>query len=230
MRQANARPAIPRPELAVTRSRRCKMNFNRTVISSWLREVKFAVTHAGNISDAVRLLAYTAHFHLSNRGLLSDMLGSLTIDLSIGDKVRRLKLRVGQVGDLFVLYEILAFDAYRISPALVNPDSVGTIIDCGANIGISSLYFASIYPSARIYSVEADPENLAILKSNTTAEPRIVPIHGCIVATPKDAVRFNVVGPAWSRSRASDGATNGTIEVPAITLDALLSEKRHRPR
>jgi FkbM family methyltransferase len=200
------------------------MNFNRTVISSWLQEIKFAITHADNISDAMRLLAYTIHFHLSNRGLLNDKPALVSIDLSIGGRVRRLTLRVGQIGDLFVLYEILAFYAYRISPTLVAPDEVKTIVDCGANIGVSSLYFASIYPTARIYSVEADPESFAILKSNAMEEPRIFPIHGCIVATPEDTALFNAVGPAWGRSLASHGATSGGIEVPAITLDVLLEQ------
>jgi len=200
------------------------MSLNRTVVSSWLREIQFAITHAHNMSDAMRLLAYTAHFHLLNRGILSDKAASLSISISIGDQVRRLTLRAGQIGDLFVLYEILAFNAYRISPTLVTPERVKTIIDCGANIGIASLYFASIYPAARIYSVEADPENFAILKSNTMGEPRIFPIHGCIVTTPEDTVLFNNLGPAWSRKLASGDTISGKISVPAITLDALLAK------
>jgi hypothetical protein len=50
----------------------------------------------------------------------------------MGNQVRRLTLRTGKIGDLFILYEVLAYDAYRISPTLVAPDKIKTIIDCGA--------------------------------------------------------------------------------------------------
>jgi FkbM family methyltransferase len=144
----------------------------------------------------------------------------MSINISIGNQVRQLTLRTGRIGDLYILYEVLAFNAYRISPTLVAPDKVETIIDCGANIGMTSLYFASAYPTARIYSVEADPENFAILETNTIGEPRIVPIHGCIVPIPQDTVSFNNQGPAWGRKLCGSYG----IEVPAITLDALLAK------
>jgi FkbM family methyltransferase len=190
------------------------------VLSSWFREAKFALRRAASAADAGRLLMHTAHFHLANRGLVRDKLGSISIDISMGNQVRRLTLRTGKIGDLFILYEVFAHDAYRISPTLVAPDKIKTIIDCGANIGMASLYFASAYPAARIYSVEADPENFALLKANTVAERRIVPIHGCIVSIPQDTVSFNIQGPAWGRKL---GGTDGVL-VPAITLDALLAK------
>ena len=175
------------------------------------------------VSDAAKLLTNTAHFHLANRGLAADKAGSISIDISIGNHTRRLRLRTGRIGDLFILYEILAFEAYSIAPTLVAPHDVETIVDCGANIGIASLYFASAYPAARIYSVEADPENFAMLKLNTMSEPRIVPIHGCIVSEPQATVAFDNRGPGWSCKVGQSDQISGQIEVTAITLDALLT-------
>ena len=40
------------------------------------------------------------------------------------------------------------------------------IYDCGANIGVSCLYFKSLYPDARIIALEADPEIAKILQNN----------------------------------------------------------------
>lgn len=40
------------------------------------------------------------------------------------------------------------------------------IIDCGANIGLSVLYFARHYPDATIIAYEPDEQNIAILKKN----------------------------------------------------------------
>lgn len=41
-----------------------------------------------------------------------------------------------------------------------------SIVDCGANIGLATLYFKRLYPEARIISIEAHPDTFAILKSN----------------------------------------------------------------
>lgn len=40
------------------------------------------------------------------------------------------------------------------------------IVDCGANIGISSLYFKSLYPQATILAVEPSPKNMSFVKQN----------------------------------------------------------------
>jgi FkbM family methyltransferase len=42
------------------------------------------------------------------------------------------------------------------------------IIDCGANIGASVLWFIARYPSAHIVAVEPAPDNFSLLKRNTT--------------------------------------------------------------
>ena len=41
-----------------------------------------------------------------------------------------------------------------------------TIIDCGAHIGLASIYFAQKYPLGKIYAYEADPNIVGILKKN----------------------------------------------------------------
>jgi len=42
------------------------------------------------------------------------------------------------------------------------------IIDCGANIGLSVLYFKSLYPNAKLIAYEPDADNLALLKQNVS--------------------------------------------------------------
>lgn len=43
---------------------------------------------------------------------------------------------------------------------------IKTIIDAGANVGFTSIYFLTKFPNARIIAVEADPENMEALKVN----------------------------------------------------------------
>jgi len=42
------------------------------------------------------------------------------------------------------------------------------VVDCGANIGMSILYFKDIYPEARILAFEPDPAAFACLRENVT--------------------------------------------------------------
>ncbi|PWU22452.1 hypothetical protein C5B42_05960 [Candidatus Cerribacteria bacterium 'Amazon FNV 2010 28 9'] len=40
------------------------------------------------------------------------------------------------------------------------------IVDAGAHIGLSTLYFHSLYPQAKIIAIEPNPQNLALLRKN----------------------------------------------------------------
>ena len=63
---------------------------------------------------------------------------------------------IWQFKEIFV-DEIYKFNADNESPV---------IFDCGANIGISCLFFIKLYPKAKIKAFEADPEIAKTLSSN----------------------------------------------------------------
>ena len=44
--------------------------------------------------------------------------------------------------------------------------SVKTILDCGANVGYSSVYFLERFPSARVIALEPDPQNAWLCRKN----------------------------------------------------------------
>jgi len=54
------------------------------------------------------------------------------------------------------------------------------IIDCGAHIGLSAVWFASRFPKAKVYSVEPNSANFALLQKNTAAYPNVTPLNGGI--------------------------------------------------
>jgi FkbM family methyltransferase len=51
-----------------------------------------------------------------------------------------------------------------------NPE---VIIDCGANVGLVSLFYKRKFPKATIVAVEPEPTNFKILSQNTAAYPDI---------------------------------------------------------
>lgn len=59
-------------------------------------------------------------------------------------------------------HEIFEKGVYTFIPKNLNP----TIIDCGANMGLSLLFFSMSYPTAKIYAFEPDHSVLEVLKKN----------------------------------------------------------------
>jgi FkbM family methyltransferase len=71
-------------------------------------------------------------------------------------------LRAG-TSDYAILKQIFVEDEYAPLRHLPEPKC---IVDCGANVGFSSLYFARAYPSARIIAIEPDAGNAAVFLRN----------------------------------------------------------------
>jgi FkbM family methyltransferase len=191
-------------------------------LSVYWQELVFGSLTACSWRDKFSLLYYTLRFHIRNalRGG-GDQRTAFTINVRIdGGMPTTLTLRPF-AGDLFVFYEVLAFNTYWIAPSLLAPDDVRTIIDCGANIGITSLFFAARFPRARIFSVEPHPENFALLEANVARVPRITPIRACLTGTVQGSVRFTVDQAAWGNSIST--GTCGVM-VPATTIENLCNQ------
>jgi FkbM family methyltransferase len=198
------------------------MGFVTEKLSTYWQEVAFGSRAARTWADQYALLHHTVRFHIRNGfGLVGDNRHTFTIDLRI-DHGRPTTLTLRPfAGDLFVLYEVLAFNAYHIAPTLLPPDDVRVIVDCGANVGITSLFLAARYPNATILSVEPHPENFALLEANVGQVPRITPIRACVTGRPQSAIRFTIDQAAWGNRIATDA--DGVL-VPAITIDELCNK------
>ena len=55
-----------------------------------------------------------------------------------------------------------------------------TIIDAGANIGLSAIYFANRFPNAQVLAIEPENSNYKLLVQNTRHYPNIHPIHAAL--------------------------------------------------
>lgn len=60
------------------------------------------------------------------------------------------------------VYEIFERRVYEFSARTSEP----LIVDCGANIGLSVIYFKVLYPQSKIIAYEADPAIFEVLKKN----------------------------------------------------------------
>lgn len=56
----------------------------------------------------------------------------------------------------------------------------GIILDAGANIGLTSIYFSNTFPEATIFALEPEKSNFDLMKENVRRYKNITPIHGAL--------------------------------------------------
>ncbi len=67
--------------------------------------------------------------------------------------------------DIAALWEVFIAREYSIPADVTGP--VRTVLDLGANVGYSMLYFAKQYPASRVVGVEPDRDNALLARRNT---------------------------------------------------------------
>lgn len=87
------------------------------------------------------------------------------ISIAIPDSLYDVTLRPG-TSDIATFRQIFISKEYE-SPHL--PNDVRTIVDLGANIGLSVVFFGMRFPCARIVAVEPDADNYRSLQANVAA-------------------------------------------------------------
>ncbi len=114
--------------------------------------------------------------------------------------------------------EIIQSQVYRFASDRDDP----RIVDCGANGGLSIVYFKRLYPRARITGVEADPAIFETLTRNIHMQQLsdVTLINKAVSAT-REPVVFHREGSDSGRVHAMESAKS-SISVDAVALDDLL--------
>lgn len=121
--------------------------------------------------------------------------------------------------DFCIFEEIFIKEEY----AQVQNRSLLPIIDAGANVGFTALYFASRFPGVPIYAFEPDPGAYALLVKNAAAFPEITPVPAALGEKDGEATFYSVPGSAMSSSFVK--RANGTpVTVPVRSLASWLEE------
>ena len=101
------------------------------------------------------------------------------------------------------------------------------ILDCGANVGLASLFFRKRYPEARITAFEADPALFAILDANLDANDaaRVERRHAA-VWTADGSLTFRSEGSDSGMIESLPGVVAGhAVVVPSVRLrDVIAAE------
>jgi FkbM family methyltransferase len=127
--------------------------------------------------------------------------------------------------DFWVFEEIYANGEYAVVTKLGLPEDA-TIIDLGANIGLASRYFSTLFPRCRIVAVEPDHGNCQMIADNcpdVIDNSRLKVVRACVAA--KSGVA------ALDRSLDSWGFTMVAPEgrppeelIPCITVEQVIEQ------
>jgi FkbM family methyltransferase len=100
------------------------------------------------------------------------------------------------------------------------------ILDCGANIGLASLFFLRAYPKARITAFEADPALFDILDANLKSNgAAAVETRHAALWTSTGAVTFHCEGSDSGMVGTLPGAVAGDARtVPSLRLRDVIDE------
>lgn len=111
--------------------------------------------------------------------------------------------------------EIYYFTTYSDTP---------TIIDCGANIGLSVIYFKRLFPKGHIIAFEPDPVIFAVLEKNLqNFGVHDVELHAQALWSADTELIFAVEGSTGGRVQIID-KSNSSLKVPAARLRPYLQQ------
>lgn len=117
--------------------------------------------------------------------------------------------------------ELFLEEIYRFQTKSEQP----VIIDCGANIGLSSLYFKSIYPNATLHAFEPDAVLFQLLEKNTQVNDFTnTHLHQAAVWIEDTNLSFSSKG---SEASHIDLSNQSAHQVKAIRLSSFLSQFEH---
>ncbi|WP_276504835.1 FkbM family methyltransferase [Terrimonas pollutisoli] len=108
----------------------------------------------------------------------------------------------------------------------ISPKTTPFIIDCGSNIGMSILYFKSLFPGAKIIGFEADPYIFSFLEKNIRSYNLgdVTVLNRAVWDADDETLSFLAEGGAGGRLQERSGQFN-YIDVKTTRLKNYLVEE-----
>ncbi len=143
-------------------------------------KLAFCYGVSGSISDFLRLIVNSKKYTRSSTAARPDP--PVIYHLKPAGPEKTIMLRTYS-GDIEMFYETFWRGIYNNHH--IDWDRFTTIVDLGANIGMTALFFTRKSPEAIVYAVEPDPDNFELLTTNLSQEisnSRLIPVQAAITA------------------------------------------------
>jgi len=135
-----------------------------------------------------------------------------------------LYLRIPSV-DIKVYEKVFLEEEYRFDVV----SAPTTIVDAGAHIGMTSVYFANRYPDARIVAVEPEEQNFELLRRNVAPYRNVIPVQAALWDDNCEVNLFDPGGGTWGY--VTEGLAHSPElpaqlrhRVPGVTIDRLMED------
>jgi FkbM family methyltransferase len=104
--------------------------------------------------------------------------------------------------------------------SILNAGQIPIIIDAGANVGAASIWFARLFPRARILAVEPDAANAEVCRLNTRSLPNVNVIEAAIGSESGWVSLSNPTNQAWAvqTTRSNEGRV-AVCTIPELVHD-----------
>lgn len=131
-----------------------------------------------------------------------------------------MKITVADPSEARALIEIFVLGIYEWP----FQEPVQTIVDAGAHVGGTSLWFTARYPGARIIAIEPHPETFTRLRENAR-QCTDVELVAAALHVENGHVDLFCGDQSWAASLVPAKNLRTRHRVPAITLDRLVCER-----
>ena len=185
-----------------------------------LHKLTFAFGITAGLPSLLLLLWNSKKLRWSKSGVIKALPGEAMVAINIQHPlgIRTLCLRTFE-GDIDIFYEIFFRKIYDVPCRQTGP--VKIVVDLGANVGLSALYFLQQYPQAKVICVEPEPGNFKMLTKNLQPEIATGKVTALqVAAMGKDGfVSFETADAKYNSRVIANGDQKN---IPSISIPALM--------
>ena len=120
--------------------------------------------------------------------------------------------------DEWLIAHIFQIQEYALP---LNPFKPKLILDCGANVGFSAVYFANRYPEAKIIAVEPEADNFKMLNYNTALYDNITLVNSALWYK---ETHIKVTGGTGAGASIKEVSSNDSQLLKTTTIPRLLTD------
>lgn len=160
------------------------------------------------------------------RGLLLAVKGRIfnqqpEITVTPGGMMHPVRLRL-RSSDMGVFRQVFMLSEYSCGLS----KSPRVIVDAGANIGLSTVYYANKYPQARVIAIEPEKSNFALLVRNAAAFHNVIPVRAALW---NEERKISLVDPGqgfygFQTTDDDMSSTRVVAKVPGLTMNKLMRD------
>lgn len=179
--------------------------------------VKVAWSRRANAGDAMRRVIWLYADRLPSVMAPRETIIGFRYPPPIGEV--RLLLRYNAGADAYVHSEVFEHEYYR----LPLPKPPATILDLGANIALSAVYFARLFPGAALACVEPAPDNLRLLRQNLALNGVPATVIAAAVDAQDRPLLLEINALDYDHRIVAPGSTSRpTLEVEGVSVPTIL--------